>query len=652
MPSLTSDRISGLSTSVAIKAPVKVAATTNVTQSGEQTIDGVACVDGDRVLCAAQTSSIDNGIWEVRVGAWNRAPDLDGARDIRKGTMVWVAYGDTYAGDFFQVSTADPITVGLSGINFQVSQVIGTGAVAIRDADLSVTVGTGGDFSTINDALGYLSRFSPAYQNGSSSVMGTITLLSGFVWAEQVFVNALDLGWITIVSQDATVPCARSALTLSANQVDVSTNATLPNRKFAIFGYSGAVLPRWGILLDVDQTGTTDANYVGILLHGGAHSTVLSGRGVINVVKPGAGRDGRGINVTHGSTATGWASVWSGCQIGMRISNASKASFRSSVAIGCQIALDVNGVTEVSCQDSNFSGAVGPSNVHAIWASGASSVKASGCDLTDCGIGGTADIDFSTVLAEEGAIVDVSESNISGGQRGIESDSGAIVVFDNGSCASMAGVVLAARGGGSISASGATISGCESQGCIAVFAGGKIIATGASITNNPNVSGLYAYGGEIVASGATITGSKNSAGDFDIRVRDGGEVYAYEANTTNGGGTSVAKADTNLGATGRFNDRTAAGVIWTSDASILNGSKTHDFGSLADGAGETTTVTVTGAALGDFVEGVSLSVDLQGMTLTGYVSAADTVSVRLLNESGGGPIDLASATLRARVRKA
>lgn len=80
---------------------------------------------------------------------------------------------------------------------------------------------------------------------------------------------------------------------------------------------------------------------------------------------------------------------------------------------------------------------------------------------------------------------------------------------------------------------------------------------------------------------------------------------------------------------------------------FLTGSKTHDFGSLADGAGETTTVTVTGAALGDYAE-TSLSVDIQGMTLTAWVSATNTVSVRLQNETGG-TIDLASATLRAKV---
>ena len=83
---------------------------------------------------------------------------------------------------------------------------------------------------------------------------------------------------------------------------------------------------------------------------------------------------------------------------------------------------------------------------------------------------------------------------------------------------------------------------------------------------------------------------------------------------------------------------------------VLTGSKTHDQASIADGAGASTTVTVTGAALGDFVTGVSLGVDAAGLTVTGYVSAADTVTVRFQNESGG-PVDLASTTLRVLVRK-
>jgi hypothetical protein len=81
----------------------------------------------------------------------------------------------------------------------------------------------------------------------------------------------------------------------------------------------------------------------------------------------------------------------------------------------------------------------------------------------------------------------------------------------------------------------------------------------------------------------------------------------------------------------------------------LSGSATFDPSNLADGAGETTTVTVTGAALGDYAQ-ASFSLNLQGITVTAWVSAADTVSVRFQNESGGA-LDLASGTLRARVTK-
>lgn len=84
-------------------------------------------------------------------------------------------------------------------------------------------------------------------------------------------------------------------------------------------------------------------------------------------------------------------------------------------------------------------------------------------------------------------------------------------------------------------------------------------------------------------------------------------------------------------------------------ANLKVGSAVYDPASLGDAAGATTTITVTGAALGDFVL-VSFSLDLQGITLTGYVSATDTVAVRFQNESGG-TLDLASGTLRAVVFK-
>lgn len=77
---------------------------------------------------------------------------------------------------------------------------------------------------------------------------------------------------------------------------------------------------------------------------------------------------------------------------------------------------------------------------------------------------------------------------------------------------------------------------------------------------------------------------------------------------------------------------------------------TLDAGSLVDGAGETDDITIPGVALGDMVIGVSLGVDLVGLTVTGYVSAANTVKFRIQNESGS-TVDLASATLRVVVAR-
>lgn len=82
---------------------------------------------------------------------------------------------------------------------------------------------------------------------------------------------------------------------------------------------------------------------------------------------------------------------------------------------------------------------------------------------------------------------------------------------------------------------------------------------------------------------------------------------------------------------------------------VLRASATFNPANLADGAGETTTVTVTGAVLGDFAQ-ASFSLALQGLIVTPSVSAADTVSVRFQNESGGA-LDLASGTLRVRVHR-
>ncbi len=77
-------------------------------------------------------------------------------------------------------------------------------------------------------------------------------------------------------------------------------------------------------------------------------------------------------------------------------------------------------------------------------------------------------------------------------------------------------------------------------------------------------------------------------------------------------------------------------------------SAAFDAASVADAETKGADVTVAGVALGDIVLGVSLAVDVVDLTLDAQVTAANTVTVTL-NNNTNGTVDLASATLRLLV---
>jgi len=79
----------------------------------------------------------------------------------------------------------------------------------------------------------------------------------------------------------------------------------------------------------------------------------------------------------------------------------------------------------------------------------------------------------------------------------------------------------------------------------------------------------------------------------------------------------------------------------------LTGSDTWNPGSIADGDEEAKEVTVTGAALGDYAV-ASFSLDVADLTLDAQVTAANTVTCVLANNTGGA-IDLGSGTIRVLV---
>ncbi len=83
----------------------------------------------------------------------------------------------------------------------------------------------------------------------------------------------------------------------------------------------------------------------------------------------------------------------------------------------------------------------------------------------------------------------------------------------------------------------------------------------------------------------------------------------------------------------------------------LTGTATWDPGSIADAAAAATSVTVTGAAVGDACVATLSTLGARNMLITAHVSATDTVRVTLFNKDGA-PVDLASGTVRVWVFKA
>jgi hypothetical protein len=117
------DRIQGLSGSLAVKVPCRVATTAAITLSGEQTIDTVAVVEGDRVLVKDQADTTANGVYDVSTGTWTRSLDFDGANDVRDGTLVLVGSGATNGELMFKLDATDPISIGTTALTFSVSAV-------------------------------------------------------------------------------------------------------------------------------------------------------------------------------------------------------------------------------------------------------------------------------------------------------------------------------------------------------------------------------------------------------------------------------------------------------------------------------------------------------------------------------------------------
>jgi hypothetical protein len=161
---------------------------------------------------------------------------------------------------------------------------------------------------------------------------------------------------------------------------------------------------------------------------------------------------------------------------------------------------------------------------------------------------------------------------------------------------------------------------------------------------------------EFVVSGNSIRGIRNgvaNAAGINIRnTTQTGHIADNYINATAEIGIFIA--NTNTGVTFGTNRIVTSGsritdALYGGAGLEITGTTTTDVADILDGDQATVSITVTGAEIGDQVEVVA-SISLAGLGLSAYVSAADTVTAVLQNNSGGA-INIASATYTAIVTK-
>lgn len=105
----------------------------------------------------------------------------------------------------------------------------------------------------------------------------------------------------------------------------------------------------------------------------------------------------------------------------------------------------------------------------------------------------------------------------------------------------------------------------------------------------------------------------------------------------------AASADFNASSVMTFTSGTVGASIRNVSPNPFSLSQVWDPGSIADGASESIALTVPGVTFGMVCNAV-LSISTSGMILSASVSAADTITATLTNNTGGA-VDLASSTL-------
>jgi hypothetical protein len=228
--------VDSLALGISWKQPVIAGTTANITLSGEQTIDTVAVVAGDRVLVKNQTNQAENGIYNAAVGAWTRSPDANDWDEL-VSALVFIESG-TQAGAAYYCPIQQGGTLGVTPItwnNFSVGGVYfaGTGlnlsgGDTFNISNTTVAAGSYGSASAVPtftvNAQGQLTAAADA-----SIAIGATQITSGTIDSARLsgsYSGITGVGTLTDLTVSNTIVGSISGNAATATTAGSATTAT------------------------------------------------------------------------------------------------------------------------------------------------------------------------------------------------------------------------------------------------------------------------------------------------------------------------------------------------------------------------------------------------------------------------------------------